>query len=69
MAPPVEVWPASELQDRVQVTMTNRRRKDKIDLGKCELLEMVQYDCHIKDGGVNRLAPVECSPVVRLFRK
>jgi len=68
MAPPVESWSASELPDRVQVTADGRRRKDRIELGKCALLQMVQYECFVleerKPG-----APVVCRPVERLFRR
>jgi len=67
MAPPVESWPAHELPERVQVTKEGRRRKDQIDLHKCELLEMVQYECLVED--VRKNAQVVCRPVERLFRR
>jgi len=69
MAPPVESWPAHELPDRVQVTEQGRRRKDQIELQKCELLEMLQYDCAIEDGSRRKDARIVCRPVERLFRR
>jgi hypothetical protein len=68
MAPPVESWSARELADRVQVTAEGRRRKDRIELEKCDLLQMVQYECSVLDGG-RPGAPVMCRPVERLFRR
>jgi len=69
MAPPVESWSAHELTDRVQVTKEGRRRKDRIDLNKCKLLEMLQYECLVEDGGRRANARVICRPVERLFRR
>ena len=69
MAPPVESWSSYELPQRVQVTVEGRGRKDKIDLKRCELLEMVQYECGVLDGGISQTAPVVCRPVERLFRR
>jgi len=69
MSPPVEVFPAFQLPDRVQITTRNRRRKKPVDLQKCELVEMVQYSCDIakdeRDGGT----VIKCEPIVRLFRR
>ncbi len=69
MAPPVESWPARELPDHVQVNIKGRRRKDKIDLSRCELFELILYECTVLDGGKSREAPVVCSPIERLFRQ
>jgi hypothetical protein len=69
MAPSIEPFPASELPKRVQMTMKGRQRKDKIDLEACELLEMLQYECAVEDGGRTRDARVVCRPVERLFRR
>ncbi len=68
MAPPVEVFPANQLQDRVQVTTKNRRRKKPIDLKNCDLMEMVQYSCEVEKDERGR-AVIKCEPLVRLFRK
>ena len=66
MAPPVEVFPASQLPYRVMVTVDGKRRKGPtLDLlNDCELKEMVQYRCYPDQK--NR---VICEEVVRLFRK
>jgi hypothetical protein len=69
MAPPVESWSARELPDHVQVTVEGRRRKDLIELEKCELVRMVQYECFVVDEGRRPGAPVVCRPVERLFRR
>jgi Mitochondrial export protein Som1 len=69
MAPPVESWSATELPDRVQVTAEGRRRKDQIELSRCELMQMVQYECFVADGGRRPGAPVVCRPIERLFRR
>ena len=68
MAPPTEAFPASELPFRAQITTQGKRRKGgDIDLRRCELLEMVQYDCRVDEQQPR--APVRCYPIVRLFRK
>jgi hypothetical protein len=63
MTPPIEIFPASELPDRVQITMHNRLRKQEVRLEDCKPLEMIQYSCYL-DGDI-----VKCEPVVRLFRR
>ena len=70
MAPSVETFPASELLDRIQVMPNGKRRKGAaIDLNKCELLEFVQYACHLKGDAKSSHAVIQCTPVVKLFRK
>jgi Mitochondrial export protein Som1 len=69
MAPPVEAWSARELPDRVQVNMKGRRRKGNIELSRCELFELVQFECTVLDGVKSREAPVVCRPIERLFRR
>ncbi len=69
MAPPIEVFPASELSHRVNTLPNGRLRKgEAIDLDDCELLELVQYDCGLK-GPKSRQAVIQCWPVVKLFRR
>jgi hypothetical protein len=72
MVPPSEVFQPAELPDRVQVNAVGKRRKtsdgQKIDLRKCELLELVQYSCTVEQPRM-RDAPIKCWPVQRLFRK
>lgn len=70
MAPPVEEFPVSELGHRINVQSNGRRRKGgDIDLRKCELLELVQYECGLKGSKKDRDSVIECAPVVKLFRK
>ena len=69
MAPPVEAFQASELPERVQITALGRRRKEPVDLEKCELLEMVQYSCWLEGGKRSQQADIKCEPIVRAFRK
>ena len=69
MAPLVEAWPASQLPERTQVGVAGRRRKDfDGDLKKCELLELLQYDCKVEEP-ISRESVTRCWPVVRLFRR
>ncbi|KAM0799040.1 hypothetical protein BDR22DRAFT_890862 [Usnea florida] len=78
MSPPVEAFPVSELEDRVNVQPNGRRRKGgDIDLRKCELLELVQYECGfvtdqraVMSYKLRRQQPiVRCTPIVKLFRR
>jgi len=73
MTPPIESFPASELPPRVLGTVEGKRRKgwvqEKIGgLGKCELLELVQYKCEVEEPRT-RESVVRCWPVERLFRR
>ena len=81
MSPPVEAFPVSELDDRVNVQPNGKRRKGgDIDLRKCELLELVQYECYFVTDRratsavmlykLRRQQPiVRCTPMVKLFRR
>ena len=70
MAPPVEEFPVSELENRVNVQSNGRRRKGgDIDLRKCELLELVQYECGLEGDEKDRDSVIVCAPVVKLFRR
>lgn len=69
MSPPVETFSATELPDRVQVNTQGRRRKGgNIELQKCELLEMLQYECEVENAA-RKDSQVICRPVERLFRR
>ncbi|KAF9775451.1 hypothetical protein IL306_006430 [Fusarium sp. DS 682] len=73
MGYPCQVFHALELPERVQTNLSGRKRKlDKgaknIDLSGCELLEMLQYKCEIKEPAKSD-SPVQCFAVERLFRK
>ena len=70
MSPLVETFLASELADRVQVLPNGKRRKgEAVDLKKCELLELVQYACHLKGDASSPHAVIQCAPVAKLFRR
>lgn len=69
MTPPVESWQARELEDRVLANEKGRRRKGfNGDLGKCQLLELLQYSCEVEKP-VTRFSKTRCWPVERLFRR
>ena len=68
MTPPVEVFSASELPQRVQGTVKGRRRKGGVELGECERLEMVQWACRLEERGEGP-AVIVCEPLVRAFRR
>ena len=64
MGPPIESFPTSELAVRVNMLPNGRRRKGGgIEISRGELLELVQYSCHLK-GNI-----IQCEPVVKLFRR
>ncbi|KAI9826679.1 MAG: hypothetical protein M1819_007313 [Sarea resinae] len=63
MSPPLEVFPASELPFRVQATAQGKRRKQAIDLARCEPLELVQYACWLEGEERSRDARVICDPL------
>ncbi|KAH7148953.1 hypothetical protein EDB81DRAFT_481713 [Dactylonectria macrodidyma] len=73
MGYPCQVFPASELPDRVQTDLKGRKRKlesgeRSVELNGCELFEMLQYKCEIKEP-VKWDSTVQCHTVDRLFRK
>lgn len=70
MAPPIDEFPATELAWRVNILPNGKRRKGgDIKISKCELLELVQYSCHLKKGNTLHQEVIQCAPVVKLFRK
>ncbi|KAG4429327.1 hypothetical protein IFR05_015184 [Cadophora sp. M221] len=69
MAPSVELFPASELPFRTQVTLKDRARKHfHGDLKACELFALWQYECEV-DRPATRESVTRCFPVERLFRR
>ncbi|KAG9236421.1 hypothetical protein BJ875DRAFT_372258 [Amylocarpus encephaloides] len=70
MPPPVELFPANpSLPERATANLKGRRRKDfDGNLMKCELLELVQYECEVENPN-DRRAMARCWPIVRLFRR
>lgn len=72
MAPPVESFPVSQLEQRVQITADGRRRKGPaIELKNCELLEMAQYRCGLDQGSELNVkgAMIICKEFARVFRR
>ena len=70
MAPPIEAFPVSDLEKRVNDQANGRRKKGgDIDICKCELLELVQYECGLKGDEKDRQAVIQCAPMVKLFRR
>ncbi|KAK7542651.1 uncharacterized protein J3D65DRAFT_614511 [Phyllosticta citribraziliensis] len=67
MAPPIEHFLPEELEARAQFNAKGRYRKGGVDLEKCKLMEMLQYDCWVE----RRVSQpfVKCRPLVRMFRK
>ncbi|KAF4501282.1 hypothetical protein FAGAP_2515 [Fusarium agapanthi] len=73
MGYPCQVFHASELPERVQTNLSGRKRKldkgvNNVELSGCELFEMLQYKCEIKEP-VKPDSPVQCFAIERLFRK
>ena len=69
MTPPIESFPATELPYRIQLTAQGKRRKGgTLDLANCELMELVQYSCHL-EGRERATAVIKCEPIVRVFRR
>lgn len=64
MAPPLSPFHTSELEWQVQVTEKGKVRKPRVDLEKCALQEMLQYNCNMNGAGT-----IVCVPVQRLFRR
>jgi len=73
MTPPIPSFHPSRLPQESRYNAKNEFRKGfDGKLEKCELLEMLQYECDVKrgmDGSVTRDSRVVCWPVERLFRR
>lgn len=73
MAPPCHQFSSASLPSQIQLDLDGKKRKTengkRIDLAKdCELLSMVQYECHV-DHPELRDSPVRCYEVLRWFRR
>jgi len=69
MTPPIESWPVRELEQRIRGNAKRDWRKGfDGDLKKCELLELLQYECKVEKPE-RRNSLVRCWPVERLFRR
>ena len=67
VGPPVQTFPLSELENELQKTEKGKKRKPPVDLEKCKLMQLMQYDCRVVRKGTE--AEVECRPIQRLFRQ
>lgn len=70
---PCPVFHASELPVKVQADLKGKKRKlqgreHNIDLAACDLHEMLQYKCEIKEPE-KRESPIQCFAIERLFRR
>jgi len=72
MAPPCRSFPFAELTQEVQLNVKGRKRKvpggGDVDLGRCELLSLMQYTCSVEAPEFPD-SPVVCWTVQRLFRR
>jgi len=65
MAPKLDYFPPSELPSRVQYVASGKKRKQPVDLKKCELKELLQYECDVDKKDPRA---IKCWPLVRSFR-
>ena len=69
MAPLVEAFPPSRLEQYVQRKPDGKVRKPAVDLKDCDLREMIQYFCDLDGPKGDPKSKVVCEPVLRQFRK
>jgi len=69
MAPLVENFHPARLQQHVQYHANGKTRKPPVDLKKCELKELIQYECDLQGPKDDPRNKVVCEPVLRLFRQ
>jgi len=70
MAPPLSPFLPTDLDWRVQVLPSGKRRKQPVELEKCALKEITQYDCQTEYKDANdKIGTIVCTPVIRLFRR
>lgn len=69
MAPPPEAFLPEELPDRIQFTAQGKRRKKEVNLKKCDLFELKQYNCNMERRGEGRKDVIVCKEIYRLFRR
>ena len=63
MAPTPEAFLPADLTTRVQITAEGKRRKTAVDLEKCSLRKLVQYNCDMNG------EDIVCVPIQRWFRR
>jgi len=69
MAPSVESFPPWELEARVNITADGKLSKQPVDIRRCLLKELIQYNCDLAGPKDNPRSKVICEPLVRLFRQ
>lgn len=69
MAPPVASFEAQDLDKYLQILPNGQRRKPQADLQKCELKEMLQYNCDLGGPRSSATSRIVCEAVLRLFRR
>ena len=71
MAPMIEAFPPWKLESRVNLTPQGKllRKGERIELEKCKLRELVQFDCELRGPVGNPRSVVVCAPIVRMFRR
>lgn len=70
MGEPANIFHVSELEKRVQYDEEGRRRKPPIDLKKCKLQELVQYNCDIpEEARHDPRGVIQCHALLRTFRR
>lgn len=69
MAPLIEAFPSSQLQERAQFKPDGKKRKPAINLKDCALKEMLQHTCDLDGPREDPRSKVVCEPVLRVFRR
>lgn len=69
MAPLVENFLPSQLEQHLKYHPDGKLRKPAVDLKQCGLQELLQYHCDLDGPQADPTTRVVCEPVLRLFRK
>ncbi|SMQ45513.1 unnamed protein product [Zymoseptoria tritici ST99CH_3D7] len=70
MPPLVEAFHARELTSHINHLPDGKTRKPPVsDLKKCDLKELVQYNCELNGPKEDKRSKIVCDPVLRLFRQ
>lgn len=65
MPPPGKTFEVSALELEANTKSNGKKKKRPVDLSKCKLIEMLQYDCKVDE--VSKT--VKCLPLRRLYRQ
>ncbi|KAI5293005.1 hypothetical protein KEM55_007362 [Ascosphaera atra] len=73
MAPLIDMFPVSEIPQRMRVETKDLKAKYRKGnpqyLDECPLYEMLQYSCNPPDKEVPPAGEINCDTIVRLFRR